>query len=116
MRSLPIEQASATRMHELPMVYVLRTQDFEFIKVGRTKDFKSRLNNVQSGCPFDLYLWCAIYTPESAVVEADLHRSLSHAHLRGEWFKPGDSDLDLILDFCQKRNRLEKARHALLQA
>ena len=34
------------RVHKLPMVYVLSTSDFKYIKVGKTKSLKQRLINI----------------------------------------------------------------------
>lgn len=100
----------------MPMVYVIRTPAFEFVKVGKTKRFKSRLSNIQSGCPFRLSLWCGVNTPNPDRLESELHSLLAHVHVRGEWFKPQGSDLDLILDFCEQKNKIERAARALLQA
>jgi Meiotically up-regulated gene 113 len=107
----------ATRISDLPMVYVITTPRFEFIKVGKSSSFKSRLSNIQSGCPLNLSLWCAIRTPRPTDVEATLHRLLDHCGTRGEWFAPSKADLDCVIEFCASTNANVKEVHrALLQA
>lgn len=107
----------STPVSKLPMVYVISTPNFEFIKVGKTASFKSRLSNIQSGCPFPLRLWCAIRTPRAAQIEIELHKRLAHCVSRGEWFAPSATDLDEVLEFCSLTNQnVKEARHALLQA
>lgn len=86
------------KTHELPMVYVLTTPNF------------------QSGCPFDLDLWLAIRTPKPNKVECRLHSLMKHAQVRGEWFSPKPRDLDYLLDFFQATNlHIKGVRRALLQ-
>ena len=107
----------ATRIRELPMVYIITTNNFEFIKVGKSTNFKSRLSNIQSGCPLELSLWCAIRTPIPGEVEKALHAMLSHCGTRGEWFAPEGDDLDAVMEFCTSTNENVKGvRNALLQA
>lgn len=107
----------ATRIRDLPMVYIITTNDFEFIKVGKSSNFKSRLSNIQSGCPHELSLWCCIRTPRPGEIEAAIHESLAHCKTRGEWFAPSASDLDLLIEFCDLTNRnVKEVRSALLQA
>ena len=106
----------AIKTHELPMVYVLTTPNFQYLKIGKSRDFKQRLVNIQSGCPFDLDLWLAIRTPKPSKVECRLHALMKHAHVRGEWFSPKPRDLDYLLDFFQDTNlHIKGVRRALLQ-
>ncbi len=92
------------RINKLPMVYVLSTQDLEYIKVGKTNSPKQRFINIQSGCPFKLSLWLAIKTPRHAELEKIIHRRLAHCRVRGEWFAPSEKDLDALSDFFTLTN------------
>lgn len=83
------------------MVYAITTLEFEFIKIGQTKNFKQRLRNIQSGCPFRLGLWIACNTKEFKRVEKEAHELLDNCHYRGEWFAPNEDDLDRIQDYLQ---------------
>ena len=102
---------------KLPMVYVLTTTKFEYIKIGRTKHLKQRMSNIQSGCPFTLALWLAIKTPKDAEIEKHLHYAMKHTHLRGEWFEPKEKDLDYLISFFDLTNKnVKEVAYALLQA
>lgn len=106
---------NATKISQLPMVYVLATQGLEHIKIGKTKSPKQRFINIQSGCPFNLSLWMAIRTPAADEIEKALHQKMKHCRTRGEWFTPGDDDLDMLIDFVGMTNAsVREAVHALL--
>ena len=100
---------------KLPMVYVLTTRKFEYIKIGRTNRIKQRMSNIQSGCPFHLSLWLAIRTPKDQQIEKHLHYAIRHTHLRGEWFEPEGKDLDFLISFFDLTNKnVKEVAHALL--
>lgn len=100
---------------KLPMVYVITTNQFEYIKIGRTKHFKQRMSNLQSGCPFVLALWLSIRTTKDVEIEKYLHNALRHIHLRGEWFEPKVEDLDFLQTFFDLTNKnVKEVAHALL--
>ena len=100
---------------KLPSVYVLTTQQFEYIKIGRTTNLKQRISNIQSGCPFLLSLWLGIRTPNDSQVEKHLHKAMRHAHLRGEWFVPQVQDLNYLIDFFNLTNQnVREVSNALL--
>ena len=95
----------SAKRRNLPAVYVLATPDFEYIKVGKSTALKQRMINVQSGCPFDLSLWLVIRTPRASEIEAHVHQSLNHCHVRGEWFNPAKRDLDRLVSFFVDTNQ-----------
>lgn len=104
-------------MRKLPMVYVLATDRFEFVKIGKSSNFKSRLSNIQSGCPHDLQLWQCIRTPKPSEIESHLHVMFEAKRARGEWFCLNDEELDALSDFCIGTNRqVREVLRALLQA
>lgn len=108
---------SETRVSRLPMVYILTTRNFEYIKIGKTKSPKQRFINIQSGCPFELFLWLCIRTPLPAQVEMELHKIMRHCQTRGEWFTPDEADLDALIEFFHMTNAsVRDAANALLQA
>lgn len=92
------------KIHELPMVYVLASDDFNFIKIGHTKSFKNRFRNIQNGCPYKLFLWYSIFTPRCVEIERHLHSTYSHCRVRGEWFSPSDDDIDQLSRFFSLTN------------
>ncbi|MFC6720243.1 GIY-YIG nuclease family protein [Natrialbaceae archaeon GCM10025896] len=77
-------------------VYVIQHQ-LGPIKIGRAKDPRQRLKDLQVACPFQLKLR-KTQTPDNALeVEKFLHRKFQKYHLQGEWFDvpPGQRDLDI---------------------
>jgi len=103
------------RLHKLPMTYVLRTNNFEFIKIGYAKSIKQRMSNIQNGCPFKLFFWLAIYSPRYVEIEKYLHTKFDHCRYRGEWFTPLPDDLDELLIFFENTNKhIREVQNALL--
>jgi hypothetical protein len=95
----------AVRISKMPIVYVIATPNFEYIKIGRTKSLKQRMNNIQSGCPFNLSFYNGIRTTRDSEVESVMHKLIAHVRVRGEWFRPTRIELDLISDFCTETNK-----------
>ena len=93
-----------TKLHKLPMVYVLTSDEFKFIKIGHTKSIRNRLRNIQNGCPYKLYLWYSIFTPRFVEIERYLHERFNHCRFRGEWFSPLEDDIDQLASFFAGTN------------
>lgn len=93
-----------TKLHKLPMVYILSTHDFEYIKIGYAKSIKQRMFNIQNGCPFKLFLWLGIHSPRFKEIEKYLHSKFEHCKFRGEWFTPSSNDLDELRIFFKNTN------------
>lgn len=101
------------KIHDLPMVYVLMTTDYEYMKVGVTKNIKQRMRNIQSGCPFELFLYNSyrhVDYRSAQVFERTLIAILSDSHLRGEWFSPSALDTDLINSEFEAINKATRAK------
>jgi len=104
-------------LKNLPIVYCLITDNEKYIKIGRTKNLKNRMNNIQSGCPFRLTLFSHFKTSTPNIDEAVVLDMLIHCHLRGEWFAPDRADIETIVDhFNSKLSDYRGAIDALLQA
>ena len=86
------------KKHHQHIVYALTSDGDEYLKIGRTKNIRNRLNNIQSGCPFRLTILRTFKTETPRECENYLLTNLSHCHLRGEWFKPSEEDITFILD------------------
>ena len=102
------------KVHQLPVVYVITSPDFEFIKIGMSTSFKKRLRVLQVGCPFDLDMWLFIYTEVPREIEKYLHACLAHCWVRGEWFSPSEKDLDFLGDYADKKNKEARAAYSAL--
>ena len=80
-------------------VYILRADRGERVdmgdrclfKIGRTKDYQSRMNKLQTGCPYPLcYMGGSLIGDVGASpvdVEGAAHRALAPYRTRGEWYE-----------------------------
>ncbi|MFI8792665.1 GIY-YIG nuclease family protein [Streptomyces sp. NPDC055105] len=81
--------------HRLPIrrddvVYVIGQTGSPVVKIGVTKNLRSRLKGIQTGSPVRLeVLWSQ---PAGYELEAALHAHFSAKRLEGEWFDFGSSD------------------------
>jgi hypothetical protein len=77
------------------MIYFIQCGKNGPIKIGQTdNDVQSRLNQLQTGCPYELkLLW--VYTGHD-YSEAQIHAVLSKERIRGEWFHPSGHVLNFI--------------------
>lgn len=61
-----------------------------YIKIGVAKEVQSRLDTMQTGCPYKLELLAAIKCvsrKQAYELEGKLHRLFKAKHIRGEWFR-----------------------------
>lgn len=89
------------------MVYVLATRDLKFVKIGSTVSPKMRFNNIQTGCPFELFLWIGVKTSRLREIESELHSRFAEWRTRGEWFCLPDDQLDALSLRVMELNALE---------
>jgi len=64
------------------MIYFLRAGPF--VKIGYTDSLKTRMNDLQVGCPYRQELISTM--PGSPATEVALHDMASDYHYRAEWF------------------------------
>ena len=89
---------------ETPVVYVLNTKGFEFVKIGFAKNLKQRMSNIQSGCPYEINLFTCAHAPNYREVEKYLHNYFSGFNSYGEWFSLDGDQLDCLQDFFLELN------------
>lgn len=73
--------------------YVLRRGGDGPFKVGRTKDVRARVMQLQTACAERLQVISVI---EGSSHERRIHEELSPWRMRGEWFRP-DSPIEDVL-------------------
>jgi hypothetical protein len=73
-------------------IYFVQCGEDGPIKIGMASDIKSRINDIQSMCPYKLTVIGSI-AGGGKTTERLLHKRFSALRLHGEWFNPGD---DLI--------------------
>lgn len=81
------------------------------IKIGYTKNLRSRWKSVQVGCPYRLELWGKIECDslkQARKLERFLHRQLYHRfHMSGEWFRPFGDISKLLKKFNNSHKSLK---------
>lgn len=80
-------------------VYVIYLDDSageRFYKIGMSETFSSRFSAHQCASPFQICVACAYFVGNMRMEERELHREFSSRHVRGEWFRLSDSDIESI--------------------
>ena len=67
-----------------PRGHIYFLQAHNRVKIGYTRDFKSRLRGLQTSCPEKLE--CVLLLPGSREDERRIHSRLSEHRAHGEWF------------------------------
>ena len=68
-------------------VYFVRIRDTLNVKIGYSKDPYTRMQTLQTACPFDIDLEQAFFSTEAFQMEQRLHLEMEIYHVRGEWFE-----------------------------
>ncbi len=69
------------------MIYLINLESTTLYKIGRAKDVKKRMKQLQTGASFSLILEAEFETGNEEVkLEGTIHRRLSHFKTKGEWF------------------------------
>ncbi|AUR91226.1 coil containing protein [Vibrio phage 1.228.O._10N.261.49.C1] len=73
-------------------VYIIECNSpcFKPVKIGIAKNPESRMETLQTGCPFDLRLITKIEMPSRKAahdLESFLHSKFKNLRMSGEWFK-----------------------------
>jgi len=85
---------------ESEYVYVIG-HEMNYAKVGRSKAPHDRLRDLQTSCPYKLWLVTQFPVDDSRGVESALHDLLEDRHVRGEWFEMAPADYDEIVDMAR---------------
>jgi len=68
------------------IIYYIQDTGGGAVKIGYSRDPKTRLNGMQVGNPNELILLGGFQARKE--MEKELHKSFSNLNIRGEWFKP----------------------------
>lgn len=88
-----LEQQIA-RMKKRGFVYVF--QGDGYCKIGYSNNPPRRRTHISPKLPFDLHLICSIESMNARALETELHVRFEDKHVRGEWFRLDDDDLEYI--------------------
>lgn len=102
-----------------PIIYVLLADSVNhswLVKIGHTINLKSRIRNIQSGCPYKITPYSSFHANKPREEESFLHKKLCKYNLSGEWFNLPDSEIDWVLDYFRKKEAIyrEDISNALL--
>lgn len=105
LQRLPIGYIVNRTKNPAGWVYFLRAD--ERVKIGYAKNYKSRIRELQTGCPHKLVLLMAIEA--SPARERELHREFNGQRVQGEWFHL-EGNLSKYLDryYHSQRRSLSK--------
>ena len=67
-------------------IYFIRGDHTNTFKVGISSEPRSRLKNMQTGCPVKLILSRSVEVKNTESVEKELHKAFSKYKIHGEWF------------------------------
>ena len=91
-------------------IYLIKAKELHLYKIGITKNVERILNQLQTGCPYELELE-KIYEPKqfTTKIEKMLHRSfacyqknLDFSELQGEWFNLPNEIVFNFISTCEK--------------
>lgn len=95
----------------LKEIYLIYARQFDVCKVGISKSSKSRLKNIQTGCPVEVEVRSVFVSKYPHKVERILHRNFKKykieeitgiGKLTGEWFALPLSEILNFLESCRK--------------
>ena len=89
-----LREPGLDRDRRLTKIYAIGQEPRGLVKIGRAKDPEKRLRAMQTGSPLPLTLLAAAELP--AGMERELHRELSRARVRGEWFRRTSDVLEAV--------------------
>jgi len=81
-------------------VYCFKCGDFDYYKIGITKDLAQRLQNIQACCP--LPITCVAHSMfddfrAARAREMELHDEYNETNIHGEWFELTGSQVDATI-------------------
>lgn len=75
------------------------------VKIGVTKDLQRRINQLQTGCPFEIkyiIILKMVSDKQAYKMEKVYHQSFKRERMMGEWFQPRVKNSKLWLSLLQK--------------
>lgn len=82
-------------------IYFIQTEGGgDLIKIGKSRNVKSRLHSMQTGCPIPMRLLGYFKANDS--MEGALHDEFAEYRVRGEWFEPVEDIKNFLLAYKLK--------------
>lgn len=93
----PIKQSDpSTNAGFLYVIYIEPALGNRFYKIGRSVSFSDRLSTHQCSSPFEVFVACCYFVPNTRAEEMALHELFEEKRVRGEWFDLDQADLQSI--------------------
>jgi predicted GIY-YIG superfamily endonuclease len=88
-------------------VYIISAKEFlGLYKIGITDNIQRRIDDLQTGCPYDLFALKVYQVRNNAFIERMLHAFFHKKRVRGEWFRLESRDLEYIDDAMDSFNEV----------
>ena len=81
---------------EKGVVYLLKIKDTNQYKIGVSKDFDRRYNEISPKMPFELKTINLIKSFNIYDLEKELHEKFANKRIKGEWFELEEKDVEYI--------------------
>lgn len=96
------------RLEFMSAVYVIGYLETPFVKIGISQDVRSRINGMQTGCPYPMMPFAALYSgrEEVTLIEGLTHKTLAEFGIesRGEWFDVPPLDAIAVISKIADQN------------
>lgn len=84
-------------------VYLFQAKGTNRYKIGRSKNFVTRLQTIQGQSPFELELVDYFYSLDCTFDESYIHKQKKQYRVFGEWFELSSKDSTLELNFMKSQ-------------
>ena len=91
------ENRNVSKKEKIDDLYIILDEDENHIKIGRSKNVKARLSQLQIANSHRLKLLLTV--PKKGYMEADLHETFKSFKVKGEWFLNDSRIIDYIKVF-----------------
>lgn len=91
------EKKNVTKREKVDDLYLILDEDENHLKIGRSKNVKARLNQLQIATSHKLSI--VYIVPKKGYMEKDLHDVFVNIKIKGEWFKNDGSIIDYFNAF-----------------
>ena len=96
------QQRAILSVAKSEFVYIITSTENKGVsKIGRSRDPKKRLKNLQTGSPYKLhiqYTYGLLTRKSCLALERRVHKLLKADHLSGEWFNVEAKDAELVIN------------------
>jgi hypothetical protein len=92
-------------------IYIIRVSGSTYYKIGRTKKYRSRFDELQTSTPYTLETIAVFEVADAFKVEAYLHHKLANYKVRGEWFDFTNEQVEKLLSSIEQKGSIPSKQH-----